>query len=599
VFNLNASLGEGRVRQLARPVVRLLLRDDLVDAAGGVNTPVFSRASATTRINTSTGLLEYLPGDRDQLIDVSAQSPDNTNSWWTEQRIEIGSGGALIGSADEDISHYIRRNSLMTTGKSYITSLLVKPAAKTRVRILCNTDDIRYANFDLSSGEVAYAQDCIGSITQDGEWFRCVVYCSSVSVDVTNALQIIPVVSSGQNYTGDGSTVDLYIKEIMLEELPSYPVANPSPSAFIESTSIPAEPAFESDGLRMLGANVTNIISYSEDFTEWTEVSFATADELVIGPDGTLNAWKVIDTGGAGSSRIQFSVGTPTNGDPYTASVFVKEGNAAGFRIGLNDTAMRAYGDYTWTNGVPVLTDSDNVNTIEIALASGWYRIVLQIPALTVAGAMRLLLYPTPAAYDPAPATQYTYFFGANFTNTAFLIPYIPSHGSETILAAESLSWAMTSKLLDIVDNSQGSATSIGTAVFDLVFGHNIEDVAVTSGFINFSPLAGSGLITHSVGLFGINDVSTFESFGYSYDYDIGDSIRIVFTWDSRIPSKQAFKKELGSWVATDVDTYRGEWGIGSGPNLIVGLQNQYPFYVKNIQIYDEVFTQSQIEKRF
>jgi hypothetical protein len=181
----------------------------------------------------------------------------------------------------------------------------------------------------------------------------------------------------------------------------------------------------KSDGIAAVRkATTTNLIPYSEDFTEsgygWNYSSNAlelTESNSIISPDGTQSADKISKTA-VRTYAYAFRAETIISGQPYSWSVFMKKGtHDIGFlSLGQGDTNYQAYFDLT--NGTSgMFTGSANTNIEDVG--NGWFRCSLQGVFSTTDVSVRFnfgMSYSTSNVYWPSAsegAGLYAYFWGA------------------------------------------------------------------------------------------------------------------------------------------------------------------------------------------
>ena len=226
---LRSLLGSPLTPEWSAPLI-----DSLVSiGAGGSGDATFTRPSASTRINPSTGLLEELHGEYDQLIDTSAINPTSSDSWWSKANCSFDSDGGIIPTATYG-QHRIGKLALFDDYSTYALSFKAKlsntPGLTTRVDVIIDVTSEETSYFNLINGTVSLAHaNHIASISApdaDG-FYRCAIVFSSDVVTGNNALYIGGATNSSIMYTGNGTNPELYIKEINLVELPSLYVLGP------------------------------------------------------------------------------------------------------------------------------------------------------------------------------------------------------------------------------------------------------------------------------------------------------------------------------------------------------------------------------------
>jgi hypothetical protein len=119
---------------------------------------------------------------------------------------------------------------------------------------------------------------------------------------------------------------------------------------------------------------VTNLVTYSEDFNEWTLTNVDLNPDQVVAPDGTLTADEMLSTSGVTGVHRVFNTYTFSNAGDKTISVYVKNKDADGIRVNL----------YNSTDGNAALADIDlsdfsvsSGSATVSPVGNGWHRISL------------------------------------------------------------------------------------------------------------------------------------------------------------------------------------------------------------------------------
>jgi hypothetical protein len=112
----------------------------------------------------------------------------------------------------------------------------------------------------------------------------------------------------------------------------------------------------------LLEKQSTNYALWSEAFTNgvWATYNGTTTDNETISPDGTQNASKVI-MGAGNSATIRQTIGGLSNGQPYTFSLYIKQGSGVTAFLDISDTASTV--NITPTNEWVRYTYTANWNT--------------------------------------------------------------------------------------------------------------------------------------------------------------------------------------------------------------------------------------------
>lgn len=190
----------------------------------------------------------------------------------------------------------------------------------------------------------------------------------------------------------------------------------------------------------------TNLLTYSENFDNavWTKTRCSITPNVIIAPDGTLTADKLVeDTTASASHPLQCEVTVAAN-TSVTLSVFVKAGER-GFvvlRLSPDGTNLIACG-FDLTTGIAgtvVLGGNGTGASATItAYRDWWYKCSLAgIPSTTVANPIAVFYPSTSASYSgtgfiyTGDGTSGLYIWGAELNAAAFPASYIPSTETHT-----------------------------------------------------------------------------------------------------------------------------------------------------------------------
>jgi hypothetical protein len=196
----------------------------------------------------------------------------------------------------------------------------------------------------------------------------------------------------------------------------------------------------DSNGALLLEPSRTNLITYSEDFSNayWTKTNSSITSNVAISPDGTLNADKLVESTSASEKLIQ-RVLSVTTSTIYTASVFVKYAGREWIRFTDAQSSNRIHFN-TLTGAFGTITGTI-IDYNSIAFSNGWYKLSITTTSVATAYALRVSL--AEADNDVSytgNGTSGVYIWGAQFEQGSYATSYIPTQGAISTKVAESCS---------------------------------------------------------------------------------------------------------------------------------------------------------------
>ena len=205
-------------------------------------------------------------------------------------------------------------------------------------------------------------------------------------------------------------------------------------------------------GSWLLEPQSTNLVTYSEDFSQWTQRRVSITNNEIISPDGTTNASLITEDSTLDTRYFFLNFTVTTN--PHSLSFFAKDnGQYLQVLFGTSDTTGDVYINFDLENGT---YDNNGVTNPSMEdFGNGWYKISLQVTPI-VTSDFGVLFSPVPSltssrlpSYQGDGASG-VYIYGAQVEQGSYATSYIPTNG------------ATSTRLQDIANNS-GNSTLINS----------------------------------------------------------------------------------------------------------------------------------------
>ena len=187
----------------------------------------------------------------------------------------------------------------------------------------------------------------------------------------------------------------------------------------------------------LLEPSATNLVTFSEDFSQWTVDGEASiSSDSIISPDGTKNSDKLI--AGTTSARQSIKLSSSNSGN-LSFSIFAKKGEYS--VIQLTDAQNgSAFANFNLDTGA---VGSTGVYTAAIVdMGNDWYRCKISWNASVGILAIRVGIVTTPTS---ARVEQFAgngsdglYIYGAQLEQQTYCTSYIPTAGTTITRAAET-----------------------------------------------------------------------------------------------------------------------------------------------------------------
>ena len=335
----------------------------------------------------------------------------------------------------------------------------------------------------------------------------------------------------------------------------------------------------------------TNLITYSEDFSQWINSNSSDLSNQIISPNGALNADKLITSSGLTNGQVVKVISKSASSITYNYSVFAKKGEWNRCNLYVSDTA-------TFNNRVQFFVDLETGEVIEATSAgtfssasgsseyygNGWYRFSVTFTTSTETS-ISARIYSIDSVATAGDGTSGIYIYGAQLEEGSYLTSYIPTNGAAVTRAAETA-------------NGSGDASTFndseGVLFADIKGGND--------GTFNYISLSDGGTTNYV----GILYTDTDNQIIYRY-YVGGSGVQIVVN----SVDVTNFNKISVKWKANDFAIWINGFELGTATSgslnpsgtfnelaFARGGSNNTPFYgkTKQLQYFQTALTDSELE---
>jgi uncharacterized membrane protein len=186
-------------------------------------------------------------------------------------------------------------------------------------------------------------------------------------------------------------------------------------------------------GHLLLEPSRTNLITDSEDLSEWNIARATLEADAITSPDGRLT-YKLKESTDTGSHPLYFQGITVSASLSHTMSIFVKAAGRSIFRINLTNGGSATYFDLSTE---AVTSGTGNIENY----GNGWYRCST---TFTTSGTnqevyIEPVISGTTQSYT-GDGTSGIYLYGAQIEQGSYATSYIPTSGSTATRSAETTS---------------------------------------------------------------------------------------------------------------------------------------------------------------
>jgi hypothetical protein len=373
----------------------------------------FTRSTNATLVD-GTGLLTYAPNN------LLLRSEEFDNALWVKAGVTVTANTAtapngtttadkVIPSAVTSSFKELQQNIVVTAGVNYTFSYYVKADGYSFVQFVGSSGQFGTfsVNYDLSTGtETAFVTGSSTitqrSITDAGSgWYRISVTATALATGSGRvAVDIIPASNSlrAVSWAGDGTS------GVLMWGAQAEAVTYQTTAGTYNSTSPP------------------NLLGFTQEFENagWTKVGATISQNIIVSPDDTLNADKLVEDSSTGQHRVQ-QAATTVSGTSYTYSVYLKAGERT-------TVTMRAIGTATFA-GCTINLTAGTISAITGAATitnagNGWYRVSVTGAADSATSTCYVNLSDGGITYT-GNGSSGAFVWGAQLSNSASVDPYV------------------------------------------------------------------------------------------------------------------------------------------------------------------------------
>lgn len=579
------------------PAIRPSLNLDFANAKVLDPRITFSRASAATYYDGKTvakaeeNLLLYSQ-DYDNALWLKTGASLATNS------VTAPDGSVTADTVTSTVNSFsgVGQSSTLPAGQ-YVMSVFAKAGASNFLRLAAISS--AYAWFDLANGVVGTVMAGATAFIQSygNGWYRCIVVTTGTP---TPAIRLADADNSTSAAAGNsvhlwGAQLEQRSQVTAYTPTTTQPITNYIP---VLQTAPAGVPRFDHNPMtcESLGLLVeeqrTNLIQYSEQFDSafWAKTSAVVSGNVVIAPDGTITADKLVEAAALSNHRI-FQAPTVASGI-FTASFYLKAAERQRARVAIYSDAAGltlASSIFDLQNGLVANTSAGTASIQPVG--NGWYRCTVSVTTAVTAGACRAwvetILVDNSQTYQ-GDGYSGIYIWGAQLEAGAFPTSYIKTEANQVTRAAESASLAG-------VNFSSWYRQDEGTLFADYV----VNGLSYSSQFYVASANTGSG----TSNVFGINSQATISQHR-GLILDSSANIAVSLQLSSSSSAKAAFAARFNDFSfslngsASSVDTL----GSMPSPNTLsigtpyVGGAVGGSGHIKRIAYYPKRLTNAQLQ---
>jgi len=422
--------------------------------------------------------------------------------WTLLEDVNIGNGVATFLDSGSNPNTRLIQSNILTSGKSYKLTFEVTRYVAGRIQVLFGGSPS--IDLDISSGVGTYTIYGVSNgtditIKRNGGFSNFDFDITNISVKevgqnwtVTNGnisdkynasmtayqsgIKITPFVKTGTykvvfdlvvtsgscKFDAGGGNDEIYTtsgtKEILITNPTKFEfnafnlgwvgsLDNVSVIQITNDTNLPRIDYTSGTGSLLLEPQSTNLLIYSEDFSQWGNARTTDTANQAISPDGTNNASFFEQQSGQTNAGSIFLSSLGLSSGTYTQSIFAKKKDK-NFIVCYNANAERTY--FNLSNGTIGTVAAGNTAKIE-DYGNGWFRCAITY-TITTGSVIAFYLADTDNSTTVTDSGG-VYIWGAQLEQQSFATSYIPTEGSTVTRLADVCNNAGSS---DLINSTEG-----------------------------------------------------------------------------------------------------------------------------------------------
>ena len=389
----------------------------------------FNRDSSATRVGQN-GLIQTVGFFGNNFVTNGTFETDT--DWTKGTGWTIGSGVASCDGVQTGSYLSQTSSSTLVLGKTYKVNFDLIHTSGTLLFMLASSNPLTNTSGNITTGGSKEFYITISSLSDQLIYFRSNLF--NGSIDNVSVKEV----------TGDQPRLNYDISNGVVQSCPS----------------LLLEPAS------------TNLITYSEDFSQWTsDTNASITSNSIISPDGTQNADKLIAGSSTARQAIKFNL--TASGD-ISAYVFAKKGEYTVIQL-TDASSPSAFANFDLENGLVGSTDTYTANIENYG--NGWFKCSITYNSVGSINSFRLSITQSSTSARlvnfAGNNSDGLYIYGAQVEQLSYATSYIPNSGqsagvtraAETCLDAGNASTFNDSEGVLYAEISKKSGNTATTAI--------------------------------------------------------------------------------------------------------------------------------------